>query len=285
MLGVDLHTHSTASDGTLSPRDLVRLAKDSGLAAVALTDHDTVSGLDEALAAGREFGIEVVPGCELSVTSPAGWMHIVGLWIGPNPRHLLEAFEFIHESRSKRNLQIIEKLRALGIDIDYDQVRAAARGVIGRPHISRVLMDKGVVSSIGEAFEQYLGSKGKAYVPKAKLSPQQALSVLAREGATSILAHPYLLNLDPERTEALVRELKALGLEGIEAYYTEHSPGQTAMYLDLAKRLGLLVSGGSDFHGEVKPNTYLGTGKGDLFVPYEVLERLKARRREQGRWT
>jgi len=283
-MSIDLHTHSTASDGTLSPTELIRLAKETGLDAIALTDHDTFKGVPEALAAGRELGMEVIPGCELSLESPegAGWMHVVALWVPENPVELQVAFDWVIEGRRTRNHEIVEKLRTLGINITYDRVAARAGGTIGRPHFAQELVALGVVSSIDEAFKVWLGDNGRAYVPKRKLKPEKALGILKSIGATAILAHPFALGLKFDETETLVRELMGYGLDGMEVYYSEHTPAQTDAYKAMADRLGLLVSGGSDFHGSVKPHISLGKGKGALDVPTELLDRMKEYRRAKG---
>ena len=284
MPGIDLHSHTTASDGSLAPRELVRRAAAAGVKALAVTDHDTVEGLPEALEAGREFGLEIIPGIELSVESPYGWMHILGLWLRPDAEHIGEVFSFIQESRRTRNRAIIEKLRELDIDITLDEVSAEAGGQVGRPHFSKVLFKKGLVQTPGEAFQRYLGAGGMAYVPKAKLTAAQALSVLHEDGALSVLAHPYLMGLEPAHLEQEVARLRGLGLDGIEVYYTEHDYDTTLRMARIADRLGLLESGGSDFHGDIKPLVRLGIGKGDLFVPPALLERMKDYRRERGLW-
>ena len=281
---IDLHTHSNISDGTLTPTELVKLAKETGLDAIALTDHDTLQGLPEALEAGRKFGIEVIPGCELSLESPAGagWMHVVALWVPENPTELQAAFDWVIEGRLTRNHEIVNKLRTLGVNITYENVAARAGGTIGRPHFAQELLALGVVSSIDEAFKVWLGDNGRAYVPKRKLQPEKALGILKSIGATSILAHPFILGLKPDETETLVKQLQTLGLDGIEVYYSEHSQAQTDTYRAMADKLGLLASGGSDFHGSVKPAISLGTGRGGLHVPTELLELMKQDRRKKG---
>lgn len=281
---IDLHTHSTASDGTLSPTELVRHARDEGLAAIALTDHDTIKGLDEAEEAGREYGVEVIRGCELSLESPvgAGWLHMVALWVPEDASELQAAFDWLIEGRATRNHEIIEKLRSQGINITYEAVAARADGTIGRPHFAQELLSLGVVSSIGEAFNVWIGDHGRAYVPKRKLTPEKALTLLKDIGATSILAHPFALELKNDALEDLVVKLKGLGLDGIEVVYSEHTEAQTKAYWDIAERNNLLISGGSDFHGSVKPHINLGTGKGKLRIPYELLEAMKERRRGRG---
>jgi len=283
MPGIDLHAHTTASDGTLSPAELVRLAADSGLEAVAVTDHDTVGGLEEALATGREIGMEVIPGCELSVEYPGpGFMHILGLYVPTRPERLMAGMRELNDLRARRNERIVQKLQDLGLDVTYEAVLALAGGTVGRPHIARAIIDAGGAASVQQAFDQYLGENGKAYVPKDKFSPQKAIGLLRDEGATVVLAHPYSIHKEGNALEREIRQLADWGLEGLECLYSLHSPGQTKAYQDLARRLGLLVTGGSDFHGAPKPDIRLGVGRGDLSVPYSVLEALKDHRRAQG---
>ena len=283
MARIDLHAHSTASDGTLSPTELATLARDKGLAAVALTDHDTTAGLPEFLEAGRRLGVETIPGCEVSAELDALRLHILGLWLPVEPGPLSRTLQELMDYRHARNHVVIGKLNELGVDIRYEEVLAkAGNGSVGRPHFAQVLMDKGAVTSVQMAFDRFLGPKGKAYAPKRKLSAAQAIGLLRDEGATVILAHPVLLGLSLARLEQEVRRLKDLGLDGIEAYYSEQSPRAQASYLGLAAKLGLVVSGGSDFHGAIKPAISLGTGKGALNVPESVLRALKEHRLRQG---
>jgi predicted metal-dependent phosphoesterase TrpH len=281
---IDLHTHSTASDGTFSPTELVEHAKECGLKAIALTDHDTFSGVAEAMEAGERLGVEVIPGCELSLDSPAGagWMHVVALWLPEDPTPLKEAFDWVIEGRLNRNHEIVEKLRTLGVNITYEAVAARAGGTIGRPHFAQEMLHLGVVSSIQEAFNVWLGDNGRAYVPKRKLTPENAFKILNEIGATSILAHPFALQLKMPETEALVSDLQKLGLNGIEVYYSEHSDSDTKLYKEMAEKLGLLISGGSDFHGSVKPAIHLGKGKGGLRISYDLLQAMKDDRRSKG---
>lgn len=281
----DLHTHSTASDGTFSPTELVRLAAGIGLRCLALTDHDTTAGLEEALAAGRKFGVEVVPGCELSVDFSPGVMHILGLWIPPDSPHLNNVLLELRQSRHERNLRILRKLSDLGISIQYDELKAMVRdekSSIGRPHIARAMIELGVVSDVDTAFRLYLGAGKKAYIPKTKLEPKKAVETLKRDGATVVLAHPYTLSLSWEQTEQVLKELQSYGLDGLEVHYPLHSPEYTRHYSALAMRLGLLVSGGSDFHGSVKPDIVLGTGCANLALSYELVESMKKHRAALG---
>lgn len=285
MPGIDLHTHSSASDGQFRPSELVRLAANAGLSAIALTDHDTIGGLEEALEAGRSANIEVVPGCELSVVDGARQMHILGLWTPKNAPLLQATLQDQRASRHDRNREILNKLKTFGVSIDYDEVRELAGGTVGRPHIAHILVERGVVKNYDAAFKIYLGRQGRAYAQKKDLPLSQAASVLRSEGATVMLAHPYLLGETGRSMEELARHYQSLGLDGLEAYYTDHSAQRTQEFLQLARKLGMPVSGGSDFHGRLKPQIKLGVGKGSLFVPETVLDNLKAYRLSKGLWT
>uniref|UniRef100_A0A7C4EKV3 PHP domain-containing protein n=1 Tax=Fundidesulfovibrio putealis TaxID=270496 RepID=A0A7C4EKV3_9BACT len=281
---VDLHTHSNVSDGELPPAEVVRLAARAGLAAVALTDHDTVDGLEEALAAGAAHGIEVIPGCELSVRDQGREMHLLGLWTRPDSAVLRQALIDFRAQRDARNRQMVEKLRVMGIPIRYEDVLALSRGTPGRPHMARLLVDLRVVRSSDAAFRQYLGRHGRAYVAKQEPDLRQAVEALRAAGGTVALAHPYLLGLSGRPMEDLLRHARQAGVEALEAYYPEHSFARTREYVEMARRADMAVCGGSDFHGAVKPGIALGTGRGRLRVPLAVLEDLKARRRAQGQW-
>ncbi|MFN2342035.1 MAG: PHP domain-containing protein [Desulfonatronovibrio sp.] len=285
MSQVDLHTHSTASDGTYTPFELVRHARNKGLQAIALTDHDTTGGLAEAMQAGIDLNMELIPGCELSVEYD-GLMHILGLWINPDAPVLSASLKELRDKRNNRNEIMIKKLQDQGIDISFDEVKKLAGDAsIGRPHISRVLMNKGVISSIQESFDKYIGPTGTAYVPKEKFSPEKAIAMLKQENATVILAHPFSLKVGNETLKNELMRLKDMGLDGVEVYYPEHTKEQTRAYEDMCNELGLLLSGGSDFHGSVKPHIKLGKGKGKLNMPYSIVETMKRTRAEQGLWT
>ncbi|WP_459936274.1 PHP domain-containing protein [Desulfonatronum parangueonense] len=283
MPGIDLHTHSNASDGTLTPTELIQAAVAAGLEAIALTDHDTTGGLDEASRAAENLGIEFIPGCELSVVSPHGNMHILGYWIPSGRSALSDSLQYLRDRRHERNHLIMAKLNALDMEIAYEEVLAVSGGdAVGRPHIAQVMQAKGYVRDVGEAFRDYLGSEGKAYIPKVKLDPRQGIELLKSVGATVVLAHPFLLGLQGPDLRGVLRQLKEFGLDGIEAHYTLHRPDQTHLYLQLARELDFLVTGGSDFHGSVKPDVHLGVGRGGLFVSSELLEAMKEHRVRQG---
>jgi hypothetical protein len=276
---IDLHTHTTASDGTSSPTELVRMAWRLGLAAVAVTDHDTVDGLGEALEAGRALGLEVVPGIEISAEFQPGTMHMLGYFIQPDRPVFAEKLRVLQEARRDRNPIIAEKLNALGLAVTMDEVRAAAGGEqVGRPNFARVLLDKGYVSSMGEAFDRYLTKGGPAYVDKFRLSPADSVELIHQAGGLAVLAHPFTLGLGEQVLETFVADLAACGLDGLEVYYPEHDPDQTRACLELAARHGLAVTGGSDFHGDNKPEVALGSGfQENLAVPAELLEALRRR--------
>lgn len=284
MPAIDLHTHSNRSDGQHHPAELVGLAARAGLSAVALTDHDTMEGLEEALAAGREHAIEVIPGIELSVTDGLRQLHLLGLWVRPGAEGFQAALSALRHSRHERNRVIVDKLRVQGITIDYQEVLQRAQGAVGRPHIAQVLLERGTVRTMEEAFKKYLGKQGRAYAPKRELPMEEAVARLQAEGATVLLAHPYLLGETGKAMEALVGRYRDMGVDGLEAYYTEHSTLRTHEYLEMARRLDMVVGGGSDFHGKVKPQVRLGVGKGKLHVPAKVLEDLKDYRRKRGLW-
>jgi predicted metal-dependent phosphoesterase TrpH len=244
---VDLHIHSSASDGRLSPEEVVQESARRGLAVIALTDHDTVSGVAPALAAARVFPeLTVIPGVELSTDVPQGEVHILGYFIDYTDRELLARLERMRNSRRERAQAMIAKLRDLGVIIDWSRVQeVAGEGSVGRPHLAQAMLEKGYVASLGEAFDSYLGRGGPAYVERRKLTPAAAVELVLRVKGLPVLAHPLTVS-DPE---ALVIELKAAGLVGIEAYYKDYSAADIGELLSLAERHHLVVTGGSDYHG------------------------------------
>lgn len=280
---IDLHIHSTASDGTLSPSALVIQAVAMHLKAIALTDHDTVQGLPEACAAGRERALEVIGGCELSVTFSKGSMHLLGLWLPLRPTRLQTTLDKLTLLRKARNEVIIRNLNRHGVPITYDELEdVAAGGTIGRPHIAQLLVGKGRAVDMRDAFANWLRPGTKGYAPKEKLDPREAIGLLKAEGATVVLAHPCTLHLAEPELEAVLRELKDWGLDGMEVFYSMHTQTQTNVYAGLCRRLDLLESAGSDFHGANKPNIALGRGKGGLRPSYRLVERMKEHRATQG---
>jgi predicted metal-dependent phosphoesterase TrpH len=284
---IDLHIHSTASDGSYAPAEVVRQAKEGGLTAIALTDHDTVDGLAEALAAGDREGLEVIPGVEISAQFPGGTMHILGLFVDYHNGLLDKRLAVLKQARIDRNPRIIAKLNALGLRITMAQVEAiAGGGQIGRPHIARALMESGYVSDLQEAFDKYLGWQRAAYVSKFRFPPPEALAMIREAKGIPVLAHPFTLNLGSAGAlKKLIVELQGLGLAGLEVYYSEHTPEQEALYLKLARELDLVVTGGSDFHGDNKPEITLGSMPSQDKLTYHLVEALKAWRRREYRLT
>ncbi|MEG6593543.1 PHP domain-containing protein [Desulfovibrio sp. 1188_IL3213] len=280
---VDLHTHTRASDGTDSPAQLMAKAAEAGLRAIAVTDHDTLSGLDEAAAAGRELGVELIRGCEISTSTELGELHILGLWLPEQPEALLQNLAFLREKRGERNEGIVRKLQDLGLDVGMEEVLAAAKGEsVGRPHIAEVLLRKGYAKNIREVFKEFLGNHGKAYLPKEVLEPEAIVRLLADLGATVSLAHPLLWKAPPGWLEGQVARLRDCGLNAIEAWHSEHTEADVRTCLALAKRFDLGISGGSDYHGINKPAIQLGRGYGGLRVGVGVLDDLRERRIKMG---
>jgi predicted metal-dependent phosphoesterase TrpH len=276
---IDLHTHTTHSDGSASPKELIARASSKGARSIAITDHDTVDGFAEARAAADGFGLEFVPGIEISADFSPGTMHILGYLIDGESPALNEQLAMLKNAREKRNPEIAQRLEGLGFDISYEEVaRLAGNKVVGRPHFASVLVKKGYVRNIQEAFDTLLKKGAPAYVEKARLSPRHAIELIHQAGGVAVLAHPYQLKLSSyEAADELVAELAAFGLDGLEAIYSRHSPDQRSRYSEIALRHGLLITGGSDYHGSYKPDIDLVTGLGDLEVPYSLLEALKAR--------
>ena len=278
-LYIDLHIHSTASDGSLSPRALIKAAEDVPLRAMAITDHDTIEGSAEALRYRQSTHVEILSGVEISADFEPGAMHLLGYLFRLDDTRLGQALQIVQKSRAERNVKIIQRLQDLGIDIDYDEVsEVSGGGQVGRPHIAEVLVQKGVVRGIDEAFNTLLKKGGPAYVERYRLSPAEAIETIRGAGGVPVLGHPSTLNA---RTEAeldkIIAHLKEIGLQGVEAYYPTHGPDRTALYERLAKHHGLLVTGGSDFHGAAKSGVHIGFGRGDLRIPYRLVEDLKQR--------
>ncbi len=273
---IDLHTHSLASDGSMRPAELVRHAKEKGLSAVALTDHDTVEGIREALDEGNRIGIEVIPGIEIS-TNFKPEMHILGYFLNKDEYiNIQKELATIRKGREDRNIKIINKLNDIGVDIAEEEVKEVALGdTIGRPHFARLLVKKGCVKTMQEAFDKYLGKDGLAYFKRFELEPIDGIKLIKNAGGIPVIAHPALLKMSNNEMDKLLLELKEYGLAGIEAVYSENSKEETGNLLRLAIKHQLLVTGGSDFHGTYKSEIEIGTGRGNLKVPYELLEKLK----------
>jgi 3',5'-nucleoside bisphosphate phosphatase len=279
---VDLHIHSLASDGTLSAAEIISLAERLGLGAVAITDHDAIEGSREALGLDRPDSLGFLTGVEISVEPPRGFVcqgsvHILGYGVNLDDNDLNRSLERLRKARKERNPKIIEKLKALGMDISMSDVQSqAGEGQAGRPHIAQCLINARFVRDIGEAFDRYLAKGKPAYMDKNRLSCRQAIETIQKAGGIASLAHPLLIKPSGDHNlNDLLGALKSMGLGALEVYYTEHPPEIQTYYARLADRFGLLPSGGSDFHGAVKPEVQMGAGKGDLSVPLSVYKNLK----------
>jgi predicted metal-dependent phosphoesterase TrpH len=267
---IDLHMHSRFSDGLNTPTKLVELAVARGLAAISLTDHDCLDGVNEAVEAGREHGIEVLPGVELSCEFQGRDLHVLGYGVDQNHAEFQSMLTRFRETRHRRGLMIVDKLNALGVAIDRDEVlKKSGEGSLGRPHIAAVLVEKGVVSSPGEAFEKYIAEGGPAYVPKYKMAPVDAINHIRIAGGLAFVAHPgvFLENIEE------LGELLAVGFDGMEIWHPRHGANTTRRLKAVADERGLLVSGGSDYHGFASRDLPLGA----LNIDYQVLEKIKRR--------
>jgi predicted metal-dependent phosphoesterase TrpH len=277
---IDLHVHSSASDGVLRPQEVVELARYKGLSALALTDHDTLEGVEEARAAGERLGVTVVPGVEISLeftgTADArkGSMHLL-VYFAERGGAIDRQLEKLQQWRRQRIQRIVEKLTLLGMKLSLQDIETeAGGGQMGRPHLARVMVKRGYVNSAQEAFQKYLSRGAPAYVEKKRLTLEQALSLCARERVVPVLAHPYSLLLERDELVSQLTSMKSLGLKGVEVIYPEHDPDFRSQLSQLAKRLGLIITGGSDFHGD-RPEPALGTGNnGNILVADSVLDSL-----------
>ena len=283
MKTIDLHSHSTASDGSYSPGELVRMAKKQGLSALAITDHDTISGLSEAISEAQKLNdFELIPGVEISADY-GGEIHILGYFLNPEDQNFKNRLKELKSIRENRNQRMVERFTRIGIDISLKEVEEEAKGEsVGRPHFASLLIKKGISDSYQNAFDKFIGDKGKCFVPKNQYSVKEAIAIIRDNGGLAVLAHPVRLRKAETRTKmkAILEEFKDYGLTGVEVFHPDHSPDKTQQYLELAQRLDLCVTGGSDFHGAMKPFINLGVGRGNLSIPYSFLEKLKARHTE-----
>jgi len=275
---VDLHLHTTASDGVLSPAEIVRYAKAKGLQAIAITDHDTIEGCEEGLREGERIGFEVIPGIEISAEHSPGSMHILGFFLDIHHPLLNERLEYLQKARAERNPKMVAKLNQLGIEITYEEVlKASGGGQVGRPHFANVLLEKKYVRNFQEAFERYLKKGAPAYVDKFRFTSKEALHFIHEAGGVAVLAHPNTLGVNRySELEKLVLQLVDEGLKGIEVYYPEHSTVEVGQYKNLADRYGLLSTGGTDYHGIEKNELDIGVGRGEMKLPYSIVENMKA---------
>ena len=276
---IDLHTHSTASDGSDAPAVLMDLAGRHGLTAVALTDHDTVEGLAEAREAADGAGVRLIEGCELSCEVGPATMHLLVYFLADRPGPLQDRLSGLQASRLDRNRRIVGVLQDNGLDVTLDEILTeAGGGSVGRPHVAGVLLRKGYVSSVQEAFDVWLANGRPAYLERDRLLPAEAIGLAHASGAVAVLAHPTSLGFDGPVLEQFVAGLAADGLDGMECEYGRYPPDLRAALRAMADRLGLAVTGGSDYHGRYKPDLALGSGLGDLAVPDDLLDALEARR-------
>ena len=278
---IDLHIHSTASDGTLSPLEILTLAQDLNIAAISITDHDTLDGSKDVLSFGIPPSVKFLTGVEISSEPPpsfscAGSFHILGYAVDVDNPELNHTLSMLRDSRKRRNPQILELLSHLGIEITLEEVRnLAGDSQLGRPHIAQFMVEKGYVPSIDAAFDEYLGNGKPAYVDRFRFECEKTIKAILNAGGIPVLAHPLLLGIKKDDIlKDLIAALTEMGLRGIEVYYPEHTKNLIAYYSRLASHFNLLITGGTDFHGDIKPEIKMGVGKGDFLVPYELYEKL-----------
>ncbi len=285
MGGIDLHIHSLASDGSYSASEILRMAVGIGLEAIAITDHDTLEGSRSAMKAGIPQGLSFLPGVEISVQPPAqfnlgGSLHILAYGIDLNDSPMQKALDELQQARGARVPQIIERLVSIGIHISEEQVteQLDRGGTPGRPHIAAAMVQAGFARDIDDAFDRFLGKGCPAYVDKYRLDCRRAFELIQNAGGIPVLAHPYLIKFKPQQgVHDLVDLLRSMGLMGIEAYYPRHPAQAVAEYLAIARKYDMIVTGGTDFHGDLGPDIQLGRGFGDLFIPFEIYQKIELR--------
>lgn len=280
---IDLHLHSTASDGILAPAALVRLAKEAGLTAIALTDHDTTAGVPEAMAEGERVGLEVVPGVEISLEHE-NTCHMIGLFVNIGHGPLQEALDRVRDGRADRNRRLIARLSEMGMPLTLAEVRQHAGGdVVARPHFARALVARGYVGTLKEAFDLYIGKGQVGYVDRYRLMAPEAIGLVRAAGGVSVLCHPVTLGLDfgdgagSGELRPFVTGLAEQGLDAMEVWYPDHDPQTEARLRGVAREAGVLESGGSDYHGHSRRDARAGIGAGGMNIPYSVLEALRER--------
>jgi len=273
---VDLHMHTTASDGIYSPTDLMQRAKGVGLRTVAVTDHDTTNGIEEATHAAETLGIDFIPGIEVNTDTHGGEVHVLGYALDYRQPALQSTLTVLRDARVRRGERMVELLNAQGVHITWERVREIAQGSVGRPHVAQALLEAGYVRHIAEAFDKYIGNGKPAYVPRYKLTPEDAVRLIVSAGGLPVIAHP-LTTPGLAVLSAWLPDLKAAGLVGLETYYGPYTPAEEQTLRTLAGRYGLISTGGTDFHGpDIHP-----TALGGRYVPPEAVEQLKAVARER----
>lgn len=280
-VSIDLHIHTTASDGTMTPAEVISHAERLELKAISITDHDTVAGSKEAIRCGIPPSLDFLTGVEISAAPPSfypgsGSFHLLGYAIRLDDAQLNQTLATLRQARKNRNPAIISRLNELGIPLTLDEVlQEAGDGQLGRPHIAKILVRRGVAATIDEAFDNLLGAGRPAYVDKYRVDCTQAIRIILAAGGIPVLAHPGLLDCTKEdQFDCLIAGLKEMGIQGIEVFYSEHTPDQTRLFAELARRYGLLMTGGTDFHGAIQPEIKMGSGRGNLCVPYELYEKI-----------
>lgn len=278
---IDLHTHSLKSDGAQTPTDVVRTAHAAGLSAMALSDHDNIDGVREAMAEGERLGIEVIPAVELSAQVDTE-LHILGYFIDLENKKLQEAMAYSLVVRDQRQEETCRKLNEQGFRITMDELREEAHGnpVLCRAHFAQIMVRKGYAESVQDCFKKYLSVGCYAYSNKQALLPHEAVSLIREAGGIAVAAHLHLIKMEDEPLKKFLADLIPHGLDGVEGYYTDYTPDMERRYRAMAKDLGLVLSGGTDYHGANKPHISIGRGRGELEIPYSVLEGLKARHKE-----
>lgn len=274
---IDLHVHSTASDGTLSPAEVALYAKEKGLSAIALTDHDTIDGVDECQAKGEEIGITIIPGIEFSADLNGKEVHMLGYYINTHHKPFNEKLKGLIDARENRNQEMLDKLTELGYPLTLDEVckDLDENTVLTRAHIAKALLEKGYIESRDEAFSRYIGDGKPAFVPKKRFTTKECIDLIHEAGGLAVLAHPLLYGYDKKDVTDILRGLKLEGLDGVECLYSTHTKDDTSHLLQVCKNLDLLPTGGSDFHGQNKPSLDLGNGYGELAIPYDLLEAIQ----------
>jgi len=277
---IDLHTHSLCSDGAQVPAEVVRTAAEAGLAAIALSDHDCIDGVQEAMDAGKALGVEVIPAVELSAQSDTE-LHILGYFIDIRNQKLQDMMAYALQVRDERQEEVCRKLNEQGFDITMDELREEANGkVLCRAHFAKIMVRKGYAESVKDAFNRYLSVGCYAYSNRQALTGPEAVSLIREAGGIAVAAHLHLIKMPDEELKEYLKSLIPYGLDGIEGYYTDYTPDMEQRYRAMAEELGLVISGGTDYHGANKPHITIGKGKGDLEIPYSVLEGLRARHAE-----
>jgi predicted metal-dependent phosphoesterase TrpH len=278
---IDLHIHSTASDGTHTPQEIMAMADQLGLKAIAITDHDTLDGCRQAFNGDIPSSLGFITGVEISVQAPEDCniresLHILGYGINPEDPALLQALDKFQNIRNTRVHQIVQRLNQLGIPLELKQAMAESKnGAVGRPHVATAMVKAGYAKDINDAFDRYLGNGQPACIGKKRMACSRAFELIRGAGGIPVLAHPYLIPCKgSHQLDQLVKKLSDMDLKGIEIYYPRHTPDAMAQYMALARKYGLLATGGTDYHGELIPEIKMGAGTGNFYVPYEIFEKL-----------